>query len=64
MTLRPKKGESYLYEKSVRVLGAEAKQFPAGEFVLFTLQMPDDYNLVGLDNPVVVAVPIEACEEP
>lgn len=63
MTLRPKKGESYLYEKASQVLDVEVGHFPAGEFLLFHLRMPSDFELVVIDNPVVVAVPIEACEE-
>ena len=53
MTLRPKRGESYLYEKASQVLDVEVGHFPAGEFLLFHLRMPDDFKLVAIDNPVV-----------
>ena len=59
---RPKPGESYLYERAEEVLDVEAAELPAGAFLLFHLRMPADFKLVGVDNPIIVAIPLECCE--
>jgi hypothetical protein len=59
---RPKPGESYLYEHAEEVLDVEVGEFPAGAFLLFHLRMPADFKLIGVDNPITVAVPLECCE--
>ena len=63
--LKPKAGESTLYEKAEAVLAVEAETIDDQPYVVFHLQMPPNFELRGMpkDSTVIVAVHLNRCEE-
>lgn len=63
-TLKPKPGVSTLYEKAEKVLAQEGEEYGATNYVLFHLRMPPTFLALGMDSRhVIVAVPVDQCEE-
>ncbi len=62
--LRPKPGESVLYDLAEKVLAVEAEMISGLPYIAFHLRMPPMYRLLGCgDGVVVVAVHRDRCME-
>lgn len=63
--LRPKPGESTLYDLAEKVLAVEAEVISGQPYIAFHLRMPPMYRLLGHwdDGVVVVAVHRDRCME-
>lgn len=63
--LRPKPGESVLYDLAEEVLAAEAEMIGGQPYIAFHLKVPPMYKLLGCgdDGVVVVAVHRDRCVE-